>query len=251
MTAAAAHMRCTCVCVCALPGATRSTLPSLHTMSTSPRPVDDSGDSSGSDSEVGEVVPQPLASTKCPYLPTCRRALLDFDLDKRCSVTLSPHHVYACCVCGKYFSGRGQRTPAYMHALQAGHAVFLSLDSGRVYCLPDGYEVLDASLTDIKQALRPVFTRERIAELDASSTLSTDVSGVNYLPGYVGLNNLKHTDAINVVVQALAHVTPLRDYFLLEENYAGVPSQLVQRFGQLMRKLWSPWAFKATVTPIE
>ncbi len=40
-----------------------------------------------------------------------------------------------------------------------------------------------------------------------------------YLPGIVGLNNIKANDYCNVVLQALCHVKPLRDYFLREENY--------------------------------
>jgi hypothetical protein len=32
--------------------------------------------------------------------------------------------------------------------------------------------------------------------------------------GFVGLNNLKHTDYVNVVLHALAHVGPIRDFFL-------------------------------------
>lgn len=62
------------------------------------------------------------------------------------------------------------------------------------------------------------------------------------------MNNLKNTDYINVVVQALAHVPPLRDYFLLETNTTTKSrSQLVLRFGELVRKMWSPHNFKNTV----
>lgn len=38
------------------------------------------------------------------------------------------------------------------------------------------------------------------------------------MPGYVGLNNLNKTDYLNCVVQALGHVRPLRDFFLLAPN---------------------------------
>ncbi|PNF30786.1 U4/U6.U5 tri-snRNP-associated protein 2 [Cryptotermes secundus] len=57
---------------------------------------------------------------------------------------------------------------------------------------------------------------------------------------------------------ALSHVTPLRNYFLREINYARVKRPpgdssflLVQRFGELMRKLWNPRNFKAHVSPHE
>lgn len=39
----------------------------------------------------------------CPYLDTIDRAVLDFDFEKLCSVSLSRVNVYACLVCGKYF----------------------------------------------------------------------------------------------------------------------------------------------------
>ena len=51
---------------------------------------------------------------------------------------------------------------------------------------------------------------------------------------------------------------PLRNYFLEEENYRDIrrpPGDimflLVQRFGELMRKLWNPRNFKAHVSPHE
>ena len=191
------------------------------------------------------------AARACPFLDTINRAVIDFDMIKQCSVTLSPHHVYACLVCGKFFEGRGRHTHAFTHSVQAGHHVWINLTDGRVYCLPDMYEVVDASLADIKFALHPSFPPARIAAMDRDTRLSTDVSGVSYLPGFVGLNNLKHTDCINAIVQVLAHVAPLRNYFLDASNYAHVQGGVVQKFGDLVRRLWSPAAFKATASPIE
>lgn len=61
-----------------------------------------------------------------------------------------------------------------------------------------------------------------------------------------------------ITFQALSNVPPLRNYFLEEENYRGIrrpPGDimflLVQRFGELMRKLWNPRNFKAHVSPHE
>lgn len=66
--------------------------------------------------------------------------------------------------------------------------------------------------------------------------------------GFIGLNNLKNTDYINVVVQALAHIPPLRNFFLqASPEVAKSKSQLVHRFGELLRKMWSPHNFKNTV----
>ena len=40
---------------------------------------------------------------------------------------------------------------------------------------------------------------------------------------------------------------PLRNFFLLPENYASCRSQLVQRFGELLRKTCNPRNFKGQV----
>jgi U4/U6.U5 tri-snRNP-associated protein 2 len=108
--------------------------------------------------------------------------------------------------------------------------------------------------------------------------MSRAYDGTLYLPGIVGLNNIKANDYCNVVLQvflfvllqthfktkvfffqqALANVPPLRNYFLQEENYLKikvVPGDimitLVKRFGELVRKLWNPRNFKAHVSPHE
>ena len=183
---------------------------------------------------------------KCPYLDTISHQLLDFDFEKVCAISLSDQNVYACLVCGKYFQGRGRNTHAFTHSVQSSHHVFINLETDRVYCLPDNYEVVDHTLKSVRNALRPTFHVDAIARLDANRILSQDAFGVAYLPGFIGLNNLKHTDYINVVVQALAHVPPLRDFFLA--NKIEKPkSKLVVRFGELMRKMWSPHNFKNTV----
>lgn len=46
-------------------------------------------------------------------------------------------------------TGRGTNTHAYMHSVQAGHHVFLNLQTLRFYCIPDNYEIIDSSLDDI------------------------------------------------------------------------------------------------------
>ena len=141
------------------------------------------------------------------------RKVLDFDFERRCSVTLNYNHVYVCMVCGKFFQGRSKQSPAYTHAVEADHCVFMNLETARVYCLPDGYEVKDTTLSDIQYALHPTFQEEDILNIPKSNTLCRDVHGKLYLPGYIGLNNLKRTDYINVIVQALVRVKPIRSFF--------------------------------------
>ncbi|TYZ64884.1 hypothetical protein PybrP1_001107 [[Pythium] brassicae (nom. inval.)] len=189
---------------------------------------------------------------KCPYLDTINPQMLDFDFEKVCSVSLSDQNVYACLVCGRYFQGRGRATHAFTHAVQSAHHVFINLRTDRIYCLPDNYEVVDHSLRAVKDALRPSFDAALVARLDQNRILAQDAFGVSYLPGFIGLNNLKNTDYVNVVVQALAHIPPLRDFFLQATDVvASSRSQLVHRFGELLRKMWSPHNFKNTISPHE
>uniref|UniRef100_A0A8C3L7R5 Ubiquitin carboxyl-terminal hydrolase 39 n=1 Tax=Chrysolophus pictus TaxID=9089 RepID=A0A8C3L7R5_CHRPC len=184
--------------------------------------------------------------------------VLDFDFEKLCSISLSHINVYACLVCGKYFQGRGLKSHAYIHSVQFSHHVFLNLHTLKFYCLPDNYEIIDSSLEDITYVLKPTFTTQQISNLDKQAKLSRAYDGTTYLPGIVGLNNIKANDYANAVLQALSNVPPLRNYFLEEDNYKNIKRPpgdimflLVQRFGELMRKLWNPRNFKAHVSPHE
>ncbi|KAJ9689900.1 hypothetical protein PVL29_012527 [Vitis rotundifolia] len=187
----------------------------------------------------------------CPYLDTVNRQVLDFDFEKFCSVSLSNLNVYACLVCGKYYQGRGQKSHAYTHSLEAGHHVYINLRTEKVYCLPDGYEINDPSLDDIRHVLNPRFTREQVDQLDKNKQWSRALDGSDYLPGMVGLNNIKETDFVNVTIQSLMRVTPLRNFFLIPENYRHCKSPLVHRFGELTRKIWHARNFKGQVSPHE
>lgn len=195
-------------------------------------------------------------TTRCPYIETIDRKALDFDFEKLCSVSLSKVNVYACLVCGKYFQGRGKSTHAFTHSVSEFHHIFLNLETLKFYCLPDNFEIKDPSFDDILFVLKPTFSKEDIEKLDRIDNPVEAYDGKLYYPGIVGLNNLKYNDYCNVIFQALSHVLPLRDYFLVESNYA--PSRagderygLAHRFGELVRKLWNPRNFKAHVSPHE
>lgn len=56
--------------------------------------------------------------------------------------------------------------------------------------------------------------------------MSYDLNNKKYLPGFVGLNNIKANDYVNVVIQALAHVPIIRDYFIVEDFEKKGASQL-------------------------
>ncbi|KAI7881084.1 cysteine proteinase [Lichtheimia hyalospora FSU 10163] len=185
------------------------------------------------------------------YLDTINRHMLDFDFEKLCSVSLSPMNVYACLVCGKYYQGRGKSSHAYFHSIHKDHHVFINLHTLKVYILPDGYQVDDPSLEDIKYVLNPTLTKQQVSNLDTNLKASYDLNNKKYLPGFVGLNNVKANDYVNVVIQALVHIPPLRDYFILQDFESQDKSQLVTRFGALVRKMWNPRAFKGQVSPHE
>jgi len=151
------------------------------------------------------------AGFRCPYLDTINRMVLDFDFEKACSVTGNNFNVYACLACGKYFQGRGKHTQAYTHALQESHHVYMNLGDGRAYCLPDSYEVVDSSLRDIQDMLSPSFTPETVAKLDTVPVYARGVDGSDYMPGLIGLNNIKNTDFVNVVIQVGPATAPTAD----------------------------------------
>ncbi|XVE87687.1 hypothetical protein DITRI_Ditri19aG0007600 [Diplodiscus trichospermus] len=205
----------------------------------------------GQGSIIGKPNRQVEVRRDCPYLDTVNRQVLDFDFERFCSVSLSNLNVYACLVCGKYYQGRGKKSHAYTHSLEAGHHVYINLRTEKVYCLPDGYEINDPSLDDIRYVLNPRFSREQVEQLDKSKQWSRALDGSDYLPGMVGLNNIQKTDFVNVTIQSLMRVTPLRNFFLIPENYQHCRSPLVHRFGELTRKIWHARNFKGQVSPHE
>ncbi|OKO95639.1 hypothetical protein PENSUB_11151 [Penicillium subrubescens] len=212
---------------------------------------------------------QPMEGYDDLYLDTVNRGVLDFDFEKLCSVSLSNINVYACLVCGKYFQGRGPKSHAYFHSLEDNHHVYINMGTKKVYVLPEGYEVKSKSLEDIKYVVDPVFTKSEVVKLDKEVHDAWDLSGTRYRPGktnplspmrhvriliregFVGMNNIKANDYLNVVVQLLAHVHPIRNFFLLHEFPTPGTPELALRFSTLVRKLWNPKAFRSHVSPHE
>jgi U4/U6.U5 tri-snRNP-associated protein 2 len=208
----------------------------------------------------------PLEGYTDLYLDTINRAVLDFDFEKLCSVTLSNINVYACLVCGKYFQGRGPKSHAYFHALEVGHHVYVNMQTKKVYVLPEGYEVTSQSLEDIKFVVDPRLSKDEVNRLDREAKDAWDLGGKRYRPGmyptyhcwnglltrstgFVGMNNIKANDYFNVVIQSLTHIIPLRNFFMLED--LSQKPELVQRFSVLVRKIWNTRAFKSHVSPHE
>lgn len=122
----------------------------------------------------------------------------------------------------------------------------------QVYILPDGYEVTDPSLNDIKYLLDPTFTPALLKRIDLSVEPALDLVQTPYYPGFVGLNNIKSNSYMNAILHALVHVIPLRDYFILDPRVSDPnATELVKRFSMFCRKVWNPKAFKGQVSPHE
>ncbi|KAK9333666.1 hypothetical protein V1520DRAFT_331397 [Lipomyces starkeyi] len=212
--------------------------------------VSDGSDQEDYEEEDYQAAKEPAAAVAADlYLETVDRKRLDFDFEKLCSVSLSNVNVYACLVCGKYFQGRGKSSHAYFHSVDEDHHVFINLQTLKVYVLPESYEVKSSALDDIKYVVNPNFTKKDVALLDKKPIESFDLNHKSYRPGFVGMNNIKQNDYLNVIVQSLAHVAPLRNFLILE-NFEG-KSELVQRLSILVRKLWNNRAFKGHVSPHE
>lgn len=121
--------------------------------------------------------------------------------------------------------------------------------------MPDNYEVIDTSLFDIKYNMNPTFTKEQISLLDEQVIFSKTLEGEDFMPGFVGLNNLKQTDYINVVLQMMNTISPLRNYALLYKDNSEIRSDLTgilaTKLSELIRKIWNPRNFKGHVNPHE
>ena len=62
------------------------------------------------------------------------------------------------------------------------------------------------------------------------------LDGSEYFPGFVGLNNLKKTDYLNVMLHALSKVEPLRDFCLHNQSSK---KRLLGSFADLVKKMWN------------
>ncbi|KAF9614250.1 hypothetical protein IFM89_016542 [Coptis chinensis] len=123
-----------------------------------------------------------------------------------------------------YFQGKRRGTPAYKHSQY--HHVFINLQTEKIYCLPEGYEIADPSLDDIRHVLNSRFNKEQVLQLDENKQWSRALDGSDYLPG-------------------------MELFFLIPENYQNCKSPHVHRFGELTRRIWHAGNFNGQVSPHE
>ena len=78
--------------------------------------------------------------------------------------------------------------------MSVGHRVYLNLETKKFYCLPDNYEIIDPSLSDIVYVLDPTFSSDLMKKVEKRDKEVRAFCGTTYLPGVVGLNNIKVKD---------------------------------------------------------
>ena len=83
-------------------------------------------------------------------LEKIERSLLDFDRVQVCQVTMQTYNVFCCLICGKFLAGKHKSSPVDDHAVREDHLLFMDLQDGEVYSIPDGAIIKSPELNDIK-----------------------------------------------------------------------------------------------------
>jgi U4/U6.U5 tri-snRNP-associated protein 2 len=117
----------------------------------------------------------------------------------------------------------------------------MHLETGSIYCLPDNYEVRDASLLDIQQALHPRFDDALIRRIAHDATLEgVSAAGTRYLPGLVPIPDLGHSLWLSAAAQLLFALDPLRDMLLQPQRYDQAQDPVLRALGELCRRVHWP-----------
>lgn len=94
--------------------------------------------------------------------------------------------------------------------------------------------------------LDPKFTESDIQSFDTDVLQGRGLDGKEVTAGCIGVTALSAiSDPFNAVLQILAHVPPIRDYFALRSNYKLGKDSLVDMFAITVRKLWNYRGFRS------
>lgn len=183
---------------------------------------------------------------------------LDFDLPVQCSVNHSTNDVYGCLQCGKFFQGRDQQSPAFKHSIASRtdnlpHNMFVNLVTRKFYWLPRNVKVDIEGiglLTQLQCCIKPSFSKDMIETFPQLCHDTIDKE--EYINGFIGINGNNHsslkTDHISVILLLMAHINPIRDYFLLYQGKYGQTFELFEIVSLIMKKLWSPTILRPHVS---
>lgn len=186
---------------------------------------------------------------------------VDFDLPLQCSVSHSTCDVYCCLQCGKYFQGRHQQSPAFQHSIASrkdslAHNLYINLETRKFYWLPRNVQINPKGidlLLQLQCCIRASFTTDKIRGFPI---LCHDiVDKREYTNGFIGINGNNHsslhTDHISVIILQLAHINPIRDYFLLHQDGNGSRSELIDIVSLIIKRIWSPTLLRPHVSSSE
>lgn len=176
-----------------------------------------------------------------------QRSHLNFDFDKICTVTLSHINIYCCLTCGKYLQGRDRNSPAFLHSVNTYHQLYLSFHNLQLYSLPENKIVkaqyFNETLDSIRFAAFPVFKSSELLEYPKRCL---DIAGNSYFNGFVPLTDSLGRDFCNVILMAIGHVIPLRDW-LVTKCDRDANNEFVKFLSLVTRKQWNPSLFRVSV----
>lgn len=182
------------------------------------------------------------------YLDTINRKVLNFDMPIECRSTLTTTNIYICLVCNKYLQGGSINSPAYMHAVDTGHHIFINTKNSDFILLPEHLTLSKSradELRDIKLLLDPTFDE---FDFDKTAVYGQSLSGQKYHVGFIPLVNDAEVSgnnisiAHNMLYYALLHLSCLRDV-LLKHNISD-QQPLTNELSKLTKKLWSKYLFR-------
>ena len=194
------------------------------------------------------------------YLDTVNRKVLNFDMPLICSVSLATTNIHICLVCNKYLQGASLSSPAYAHAVDTDHHVYMNTHTSRFIILPEQLVVSESrskDLRDIQLLLKPEFEKRVISKLDSKPFEGKTLTGETYDVGFVPLVNDYMSDTIdtrfdtkegssmlkhNRLYYALSHLPLVRDHLLEFRSSESTP--LSNQLSNLTKKIWSPYLFK-------
>lgn len=192
------------------------------------------------------------------YLDTINRRVLNFDLPLACNSSLATTNIHICLVCNRYLQGASINSPAYMHAVDSNHHIFLNTQTLKFIVLPEQLELSKEKtdgLRDIQLLFKPEFTDTLLSKFDTTTIEGKTLTHEKYTAGFIPLINdnilaIKDPDSKdknetlihNTLYYSLSHISAIRDYLIRFTLSDSTP--LTNHMSNLVKKIWSPFLFR-------
>lgn len=99
-------------------------------------------------------------------------------------------------------TGLTEEAPVFLVWYDTNHVLFDFVIISELWlCKSYHKQLICLHFFSLQYVLKPTFTKQHIAGLDKQGKLYRAYDGTTYLPGIVGLNNIKANDYANVVLQ--------------------------------------------------